>query len=153
MKRDNAIGKLRRARRGELGYTLMELLVVLSILALLAGLVAPRVMNYLSSAKTKIAYLQIKNISAALDLFRLDVGRYPGKEEGIKALVSKPANLGDWRGPYLAEESGVLDPWRRPYVYRFPGQHGEVDLYSLGADGVEGGEGEDTDILGWRQRP
>lgn len=128
------------------GFTLLELLVVLAILGLLAALVGPRVLAQLSKAKSETAQLQIKNIATSLDMFRLDVGRYPTSEEGLKALVERPGNLERWRGPYLKSKEGLVDPWGQPYHYRIPGRAGEFDVYTLGADNAEGGNGENEDI-------
>jgi general secretion pathway protein G len=125
---------------------LLELLVVLAILALLAGLVAPRVIGYLGGAKTDTARMQLHNIEAALDLYRLDNGRYP---EGLDGLMTRPAAAEKWNGPYLKKGSGLSDPWGERYQYRVPGQHGEYDLYSLGADKAEGGDGENQDVKSW----
>jgi general secretion pathway protein G len=136
-----------KKRSREAGFTLIELLVVLAILGLLAGLVAPRVLDYFGRAKSDTARLQIENISAALDLFRLDVGRYPTTQEGVPALVAA-AGIPGWRGPYLKGSSAPVDPWGRPFIYRFPGSEGRAyDLFSLGADGAPGGEGENRDII------
>lgn len=131
------------------GFTLIELLVVLVILGLLAGLVGPQVMKYLGSAKTDSARLQIEDLGASLDLYRLEVGRYPTNEEGLRALVEAPAGVNSWNGPYLKKRIVPDDPWGNEYHYRSPGQHGAYDLYSLGADNAEGGEGENRDIVSW----
>lgn len=131
------------------GFTLIELLVVLAILALLAGIVGPQVMKSLGDSKTKTARLQIEDFGAALDLYRLDVGRYPDTNEGLEALVKKGANSSKWNGPYLKKREIVNDPWGYPYAYRAPGEKGPYDLYSLGADNAEGGEGQDQDINSW----
>ncbi len=131
------------------GFTLIELLVVLAILALLAGLVGPQVMKFLSGSKTKTARLQVEDLGSALDMYRLEVGRYPSTEEGLKALVEKPANAANWNGPYLKKKKVPQDPWGRPYHYASPGQHGDYDLYSLGADNAEGGDGENQDVVSW----
>jgi len=131
------------------GFTLVELLVVLAILGLLAGLVGPQVMKFLGSSKTKTAHLQIADLSATLDLYRLEVGRYPTNAEGLQALVRDPGNTPNWNGPYLKKAEVPKDPWGNDYQYRAPGQHGPFDLWSLGADGQEGGEGENRDIRGW----
>lgn len=127
------------------GFTLIELLVVLAILALLAGLVGPRVLDQLGGAKSKTAALQIHEIEQALDLYKLDVGRYPSDQEGLDALVRKPASANGWNGPYL-KKGLPNDPWGRPYLYKNPGRRGSPDVYSLGADGKPGGEGEDADV-------
>jgi general secretion pathway protein G len=135
--------------RRALGFTLVELLVVLAILGLLAGLVGPQVMKFLGSSKTKTAALQIEDLSATLDLYRLEIGRYPSSQEGLEALVSKPADAPNWSGPYLKKPEVPKDPWGFDYQYRFPGEHGGFDIWSLGADGQEGGEGESADIKSW----
>jgi general secretion pathway protein G len=140
-----------RARRHarSAGFTLLELLVVLVILGLLAAIAAPRVMNYLGGAKTDTARIQIENLSTTLDLFRLDVGRYPSEDEGLEALLSPPPGADGWNGPYVRRPDMINDPWGRPYIYRFPGQAHEFDLYTLGSDGAEGGEGEGQDVTSW----
>lgn len=137
------------ARRAGRGFTLIELLVVLVILGLLAGLVGPQVMKYLGESKTKTARLQIEDLSASLDMYRLDVGRYPSTEEGLIALVEQPAGAERWNGPYLRKRQIPKDPWNNDYQYRNPGQHGQFDLFSLGADAREGGDGENQDIGSW----
>lgn len=127
-----------------MGFTLVELLVVLAILALLAGIVGPKVLGQLGGAKAKTAAVQISDLEKTLEIFKLDVGRYPTAEEGLDALVTKPANATAWSGPYL--KGGVpLDPWSHPYVYK-PGAGGTVEIMSFGADGTPGGEGENADI-------
>jgi len=131
------------------GFTLIELLVVLVILGLLAGLVGPRVLKYLASAKTDTAQLQIEEFSASLDLFHLEVGRYPTSAEGLAALVEKPAAVDNWQGPYLRKKTLPVDPWHRDYHYEFPGQNGPFDIYSLGSDNAAGGEGEAADVVSW----
>jgi general secretion pathway protein G len=138
-----------RQRAAERGLTLIELLVVLVILGLIAAFAVPQVMNYLGGAKTDAAAIQIKRLEGILDLYRLDVGHYPSGEDGLNALVERPADAQRWNGPYLKSADGLIDPWGRPYQYRQPGQHGDYDLYSLGADGQEGGEGEDQDLTNW----
>jgi len=138
----------RRSER-EAGFTLLELLVVLAILGLLAAVVAPRVISYLGSSRSKTASIQVKNIAAALELYRLDAGRYPNQQEGLAALVKAPAGAVAWNGPYLANQSALADPWTRPYRYAVPGKHGEADVFSLGADDRDGGSGEDKDVGNW----
>lgn len=133
------------------GFTLIELLVVLVILGLLAGLVGPQVMKYLGGANTKTAKLQIEDFSTALDAFRLDVGRYPATNEGLQALIAPPGGATRWNGPYLRKNIIPKDPWGNDYQYRSPGQHGGAfDLYSLGADNAEGGDGENQDVVSWQ---
>ena len=132
------------------GFTLLELLVVLAIMGLLAAIVAPQVLGYLRSSRTQVAKVQIENISAALDHFQLDNGRYPTQEEGLDALVKAPADAAAWNGPYLRRPSALIDPWRRKYLYRIPGRHNdEIDVWSYGSDGVEGGAGDARDVGNW----
>jgi len=136
-------------RRAQRGFTLMELLVVLVILGLLMGLVGPRLFNALGGAKTKTAGLQIKDLEQTLEMYKLDVGHFPSTEEGLEALMKKPGNASGWSGPYLKSDV-PLDPWNREYHYKYPGEHGEVDIFSYGQDGQAGGEGEDSDIGNWK---
>ncbi len=131
------------------GFTLVELLVVLAILGLLVGLVGPQVMKTLGSSKTKTARIQIEDLSAALDIYRLEVGRYPTTSDGLQALVDNTAGVANWNGPYLKKSQVPKDPWGFDYQYRSPGQNGSFDLWSLGADNREGGDGENQDVLGW----
>ena len=138
-----------RSIRRQLAFTLIELLVVLVILGLLAGLVGPRVLKYLGGAKSDTAQLQIEELGAGLDLFHLEVGRYPTTDEGLQALAEPPAGVAGWNGPYLKKRDIPRDPWGNPYNYKYPGDNGDYDLYSLGRDNVDGGEGEDADIVSW----
>ena len=131
------------------GFTLIELLVVLVILGLLAGLVGPQVLRHLGGAKSDTAALQISELGAGLDLFHLEVGRYPSSSEGLQALVEAPSSVDNWHGPYLKKRSVPKDPWGNEYIYRFPGDNGPYDLYSYGADKTEGGEGDNKDIVSW----
>lgn len=131
------------------GFTLLELLVVLAILGLLAAIVGPRVIKYLGSSKTQSAVVQARNIASSLELFRLDARRFPTQEEGLVALVKPPAGIALWNGPYLAEEGALIDPWGKPYLFKAPGDHGEVDVYTLGADNAAGGTGEAKDVGNW----
>jgi len=127
------------------GFTLIELLVVLAILTMLAGLVGPRVLGMLGGAKSKTAAVQISDIEKGLDLFKLDVGRYPANDEGLNALATKPGSANGWAGPYL--KGGMpSDPWGHPYKYANPGANGGIDIISFGADGAPGGDGENADI-------
>jgi general secretion pathway protein G len=143
------ITKLTLRRRSDAGFTLLELLVVLAILGLLAAIIAPQVIKYLGTSRTQTAKVQIQNVVAALELYRLDVGHYPSPQEGLKALVSAPPTANGWNGPYLKRESALVDPWGDPYLYKVPGEHGEVDVFSLGADKQPGGTGEAADVGSW----
>jgi len=130
------------------GFTLLELLVVMVIIGLLAGFVGPRLFGQIGKSEVKIARAQLDAFRKALDTFRIDVGRYPTGEQGLAALNVRPGNEARWGGPYLSK--GIpKDPWGREYAYRFPGEHGDYDLISLGRDGREGGSGEDADITSW----
>ncbi|MBI5165569.1 MAG: type II secretion system major pseudopilin GspG [Magnetospirillum sp.] len=131
------------------GFTLLELLVVLAILGLLASIAAPQVLRHLGGAKTDAARIQIQTLSTTLDLYKLQTGRYPAEQDGLAALVERPAGEAAWNGPYLKRRDAIADPWGRPYLYRQPGQHGAFDLYSLGADARDGGEGENQDVANW----
>ncbi len=138
-----------RTRRRERGLTLIELLVVLLIIGLIAAFAVPQVMKYLGGARQDSAEIQISQLSGILDLYRLDVGHYPSASEGLDALLERPSGADGWNGPYVKKADSLVDPWGNPYEYRVPGEHGEFDLYSLGADGTEGGEGEDADVVSW----
>ena len=134
------------------GFTLIELLVVLVILGLLAALIGPRILGRVGGAKQKIARSQIAMLEAALDQYRLDMGRYPSTEEGLRALIEPPEDEEQrrkWQGPYLKKAKIPKDPWGHDYHYRYPGEHGEYDLWSYGADGQPGGTGENADITNW----
>jgi general secretion pathway protein G len=134
------------SRRGEAGFTLVEILVVITIIGLIMAIVGPRVLNYLGESKVKAARIQIESFSSALDLYYLDMGRYPGSSDGLTALVARPGNAQEWNGPYL--KGGVVpnDPWGHPYVYRSPVEHAPYEIISFGADGQEGGTGTAADI-------
>jgi len=138
--------KSNKNRQG--GFTLMELLVVLAILGLLMSLVGPRVLNQLGGAKTKTAAIQIKDLEQALEMYKLDVGRYPSTSDGLKALNDKPGGATGWNGPYLKSDVPV-DPWKREYNYKYPGERGELDIFTYGQNGTPGGEGEDADVGNW----
>jgi len=137
-----------KVRRREGGFTFFEILVVITIIGLLAALVGPRLWKRISGAKQTSAKAQIELFGTALDAFRLDTGRYPTTEEGFKALREKPSGLETWQGPYLPKEI-PNDPWGKPYVYKCPGDHGDYDIISYGADFVEGGDGENQDVVSW----
>lgn len=136
-------------RRNERGYSLLELLVALAILSLIIAIAAPRLIGYFEASKAKTAKIQIANLSTAMDLYYLSNGGYPTEQQGLKALVEKPEGATAWDGPYLNKADGIIDPWGRPYVYKQPGEHGKFDIASLGADGKEGGAGEDADLGSW----
>jgi general secretion pathway protein G len=137
---------MQSARRTQMsGFTLLELLVVMVILGLLVGYVAPRYFQQVGKSEVKMAQAQIDSLQKALDVYRLDTGRYPSTDQGLKALVERPANEPKWAGPYL--KKGVpLDPWGHAYLYRYPGERNELDLVSLGKDGQPGGAGEAADL-------
>lgn len=137
-----------RSGSGAAGFTLMELLVVLAILSLLIGLVGPRVLNQLGGAKTKTAAIQIRDLEQGLEMYKLDVGQFPGSDVGLAALENAPAGAVGWNGPYLKSDV-PLDPWNREYNYKFPGEHGEIDIFTYGQDGAPGGEGENADVGNW----
>jgi general secretion pathway protein G len=127
------------------GFTLLELLVVIVIIGLLAGYVAPRYFSQVGRSEVQVARSQIDALEKALDQFRLDTRHYPSPEQGLDALVSRPANEPNWSGPYL-KKAVPADPWGHAYVYRVPGDKGEFALFSYGRDGKAGGSGEDADI-------
>src|SRR3982751_1515066 len=130
------------------GFTLMELLIVLVLIGLLAALVAPTLYQRINPAKESAARAQIENFMTALDSYFVDTGRYPSGTEGLKALRAKPESSDKWNGPYLKKEVPA-DPWGNAYVYRAPGRNGGYEIVSYGADGREGGEGENADINSW----
>jgi len=140
-----------RARPAERGFTLVEMLVVITIIALIMALVGPRVLNYVTESKIKAAKIQIESLSSALDLYFLDAGRYPTTSEGLGALLQRPGSVMNWNGPYLKGNAIPNDPWGKRYAYRSPGQHGNFDIISYGADGQEGGTGAGADITSWAQ--
>jgi general secretion pathway protein G len=136
-----------RARNnGEQGFTLVEMLVVITIIGLIMGLIGPRVLNYLSESKVKAAKIQLQSFASALDLFYLDAGRFPSTSEGLAALVKQTPGVSAWNGPYLRGGNVPNDPWSHGYVYRSPGEHGPYDILSYGSDGQEGGSGVAADI-------
>jgi general secretion pathway protein G len=136
--------------RSSAGFTLIELIVVVAIIGLLAGLVVPQFIKQEEKATIKAAKAQIELLGTALDTFRLDVGRYPTTQEGLQALNQKPGGLDRWEGPYLKKELPT-DPWGKPYIYKSPGDHGPYDIVSYGADGMAGGEANNRDISSWEK--
>jgi general secretion pathway protein G len=136
--------------KSEKGFTLVELIVVVIIIGLLAGLVVPQFIKQEEKATAKAAKAQIELFGTALDTFRLDVGRYPTTQEGLQALTQKPGGVERWDGPYLKKEVPP-DPWNKPYLYKSPGEHGPYDILSYGADGVPGGDGNNHDITSWER--
>ena len=139
-------------RRGEDGFTLIEILVVITIIGLIMGLVGPRVLNYLSESKVKAAKIQIESFAGALDLYYLDLGRYPTTAQGLTALAQRPGGASAWNGPYLKNGAVPKDPWGHPYVYRSPGEHGAYDIVSYGSSGQEGGIGSAAAIKSWERQ-
>jgi len=131
---------------GSPGFTLIEMLVVLVILGLIMGLVGPQVLNYLTNARAKAAKLQIEAFGSALDLYYLDVGRYPPASEGLNALVHRPSGVQVWNGPYLKGSVVPPDPWGNRYIYRAPAERAPYEIISMGSDGHEGGTGSAADI-------
>jgi len=137
----------RSGRRGaESGFTLVEMLVVITIIGLIMALVGPRVLNYLSESKVKTARIQIESFTQALDLFYLDNGRYPNSSEGLSALVQRPGNASSWNGPYIKTATVPADPWGRPYAYRSPADHSPYEISSYGSTGQPGGSGAAAEI-------
>jgi len=139
----------RSRRDGQGGFTLVEILVVITIIGLIMGLVGPRVLNYLGESKAKAAKIQIESFASALDLYYLDNGRYPNTSEGLTALVQRTGASRTWNGPYLKGSVVPTDPWGLAYIYRSPGEHGAYDVVSLGSDGQEGGTGTAADVVSW----
>lgn len=138
-------------KTGQRGVTLIELLVVVTIIAMFSALVLPRLWNKVSGAKRTAAREQINGFITALGMYKLDTGAFPTTEQGLQALRVRPAAVNRWDGPYLPQDV-PNDPWGRPYVYKFPGEHGEEpDIISYGADGQPGGDGENADVLSWKQ--
>ncbi|MBZ5595976.1 MAG: type II secretion system major pseudopilin GspG [Acidobacteriia bacterium] len=141
-----------RRNRRRAGITLIEMLVVVTIIALFAALVAPRMLRKSDAARVTAAHAQVNSFMTALGSYKLDTGVFPTTEEGLQALRVPPANLPQWQGPYLPQEIPV-DPWKHPYIYKYPGEHGdEPDVISYGADGQPGGAGFDADIVSWKSQ-
>ncbi|MCC6364900.1 MAG: type II secretion system major pseudopilin GspG [Bryobacterales bacterium] len=142
----------KRRARGQAGVTLIEMLVVVTIIALFAAVVAPRMLRKTDTARATAARQQVNSFMTALGTYKLDTGLFPTNEQGLQALRVKPQGVNQWQGPYLPQEIPV-DPWGRPYAYKYPGEHGdEPDVISFGADGQPGGDGINTDIVSWKSQ-
>ena len=140
------LGRWSVSKPQDAGFTLLELLVVLGIIALLATIAGPQVLRYLGKARTETAKAQISAISTALELYALDNSTFPPAQVGLSALVQPPPGLAQWKGPYLRNPEGLIDPWGRPYQYRYPGKNGQPEVFTLGRDNAPGGVGEDQDV-------
>lgn len=140
---------LRNRPCGSPGLTLLELMVVLLIIAGIMAIAVPMYLNHLSKSRIQTAGIQVEQLGTILDMYRLDVGRYPSTAEGLEALFTPPPGIDRWAGPYLKNRESLTDPWGNPYEYRAPGEHGEYDLWSNGSDGAAGGEDEAADITSW----
>ncbi len=140
---------MEKYKRNEKGFSLIELLVVMVILSLLAAIVGPTVIKHLNPSEKKAAKIQIGMLENALDTYRLNVGKYPTVQQGLKALVEKPANARRWNGPYIKKRI-PKDPWGNAYIYIYPGEHGDYDIVSYGADEQPGGEDENEDVVSWK---
>ena len=138
-------------RVAERGFTLVEMLVVIAIIALIMSLVGPRVLGFLGDSKAKAAKIQIQSIENALDLYALDTGQYPSSSDGLEVLMQRPSGVIAWNGPYLKGNAVPKDPWGRPYIYRSPGEHGPYDIMSYGPNGQEGSSGATASITSWTQ--
>ena len=139
--------KLRLLERG--GFTLLELLIVMIIIGLLAALIGPKMIGRVGESRQTVAKQQIEGFSSALEMYKLDTTKYPTQEQGLEALVAQPQGLTNWKGPYLKKKFIPKDPWGNNYVYTYPGEHGDYDIVSYGADSNSGGDGEDKDVLSW----
>ncbi len=131
------------------GFTLLELLIVMIIIGLLAALIGPKMIGRVGESRQTVAKQQVEGFSSALEMYKLDTAKYPAQEQGLEALVSQPQGVVNWKGPYLKKKFVPKDPWGNNYIYTCPGQNGDYDIVSYGADGNAGGEGEDKDVLSW----
>lgn len=134
---------------GQGGFTLLELLIVMIIIGLLAALIGPKMIGRVGESRQTVAKQQIEGFSSALEMYKLDTTKYPTQEQGLEALVTEPQGVVNWKGPYLKKKFIPKDPWGNNYVYVYPGEHGDYDIISYGADGNAGGEGEDKDVVSW----
>ena len=135
VKLDRRMARVMRRRNGQAGYTLLELLVVMGILAVLTAIATPQVMGYFNKAKSESVQLQVQNINTALELYYMENGAYPSSEEGLRALVEAPSDAPRWNGPYLKQTQALTDPWGHPYQYVYPNEAGQYAVYSLGSKG------------------
>ncbi len=131
------------------GFTLIELLIVMVIIGLLAAFVVPKLIGRVGESKQTAAKAQIELFSTAIEVYKLDTGKYPSQDTGLQALNTKPGDVQNWKGPYMKKEKIPKDPWSADYIYKYPGTHGDYDLISYGADGSEGGSGDDKDLVSW----
>lgn len=136
-------------RKESNGFTLIELLIVMVIIGLLAAFVVPKFIGRIGESKQVTTKVQIELLSTALEIYKLDTGKYPAQGEGLKALINKSGEVNNWKGPYLRKNIIPKDPWGAEYVYKHPGEHGDYDILSYGADGNEGGTDEDADVVSW----
>ncbi len=134
---------------GKSGFTLLELLIVMIIIGLLAALIGPKMIGRVGESRQTVAKQQIEGFSSALEMYKLDTTKYPTQEQGLDALVTEPQGVVNWKGPYLKKKLVPKDPWGNNYVYTYPGEHGDYDIVSYGADGSSGGEGENKDVVSW----
>ena len=148
-RREIARDRSARLHRAQAGFTLIEVLIVLGIIALLATVVTPQVWRYMGQARTETARVQLSAITTAMELYALDNGGYPSQQAGLVALVRQPQGATRWRGPYLKKAEGLSDPWGRPYGYKIPGRQSPYEIFTLGRDNATGGTGEDQDIVSW----
>jgi general secretion pathway protein G len=136
-------------RKNSSGFTLIELLIVMVIIGLLAAFIVPKLIGRVGESQQTAAKAQIELLSTALEVYKLDTGKYPPQGEGLGALINKPGDVNNWKGPYLKKNKIPKDPWGAEYVYKHPGEHGDYDIFSYGADGNEGGTGDDADVVNW----
>jgi general secretion pathway protein G len=139
--------KLELLKRG--GFTLLELLIVMIIIGLLAALIGPKMIGRVGESRQTVAKQQIEGFSSAMEMYKLDTTKYPTQEQGLEALVTEPQGIANWKGPYLKKKFIPKDPWGNNYVYTYPGEHGDYDIVSYGADGNSGGDGEAKDVASW----
>lgn len=139
--------KLRLLKTG--GFTLLELLIVMIIIGLLAALIGPKMIGRVGESRQTVAKQQIEGFSSALEMYKLDTAKYPTQEQGMEALIAQPQGVINWKGSYLKKKLIPKDPWGNNYIYTYPGEHGDYDIISYGADGKSGGDGEEKDVLSW----